>query len=438
MKRYVFALALASVCVGLALADPLPLTVDQAVELSLKNNLSLKADEQGLLAKKRSNDFVWNAFLPKVGVAGAMSKLNQVPLFPPGTPDTWIASTQLTAQLNLSLALFDGIRHIALDYQSSIIAHDAAQRKLARDTKKAFYSLLLMKESVATFEAQLETARKRYEKEKRSFEGGSGSEFTMLSAQVAFENMKPTLDGMKVGLATAELGFKLLLGIERSQDIALLGAVELKTVEVDEPRLITAALANNGDLNVLRKAVEIQRNLRNAKANLAYLPVLGFSYTADPTFLKDPLKDPLFKDIKNDWRQQSGLFTVSLSMSLDGLLPFSDTGVQLANMDNAVSQLQTSLRAASEGTEAQIEGLVMQIQKSRFAVERLSLNVDLASRAYQMAERGYNSGAYDLLQVEDADNKLRESKLGVLQEKFAYLSSLFDLEYETNQILTVK
>ncbi len=437
MKLRMFALLLGLFPAWLG-AETLTLTADQAVELSLKNNLSLKADEQAMLAKKRSNDMVWNAFIPTVGVAGAMSKLNQVPVFPPGTPDTWIASGQLSAQLNLSLALFDGIRHTALDYQSSVIQYDTARRQLIRDTNKAFYNLLLMRETITTFEAQIETARKRYEKEKRNFEGGLGSEFTMLSAQVALENMRPTLDEMKVGYENAERGFKLLLGIGKDQEIALDGNVEVKDVDIDEGRLVTEALTKNGDLAALRKTLEIQRNLRNGKADLIYLPVLGFSYTADPTFVKDPLKNSWFSDIKNDWKQQNGLFTISLSLSLDALFPFSKTGVELANMDNTVRQLQFTLQAASQGTEAKIAGLVKQIQKSRSSIDKLSLNVELANRAYQMAERGYNSGAYDLLQVEDADNKLRESKLGVLQEKFAYLSSLFDLEFETNHILTVK
>jgi outer membrane protein TolC len=443
------------VCVaGWAGAEPLTLTVDQAVERSLTNNLSLQADDWAMQAKKRSNDLVWNAFIPKVTAAGAFSRLNQNivnPLQPyrslfsgaPASafadyPNTWIASAQLSAQLNLSLALFDGIRHTSLDYQSSVIEHDTAKRKLVRDTKKAFYNLLLMQENIATFAAQLETARKRYEKEKRSFETGQGSEFTMLSAQVAYENMKPTLDEMQVGLKTAELGFKLLLGVDRETELTLTGSVDLNDAAVDGERLIADALARNGDLQGLRKALEIQKNLRNAKADLTYLPVLGFSYTADPTFQKDPLKNALFSDIRNDWKQVNGVFTISLGLSLDSLLPFSGTGVDLANMDNAIHQLEDTLKAASQGTEAQVAGLVMQIEKSRASVDKLGLNVDLANRAYQMAERGYQSGAYDLLQVEDAENKLRESKLAVLQEKYAYLSSLFDLEYETNQSLTVK
>jgi outer membrane protein TolC len=436
MKPQILALMVFAASSG-AWADPLILTVDQAVSMSLANNLTLQSDGYALEAKKRSNDLVWNAFIPTVTAAGAATKFNQPNLLA-GYPNYWVASGQLSAQLNLSLALFDGIRHTGLDYQSSVIQHDTAKRKLVRDTKKAFYNLLLMQENIATFEAQLETARKRYEKEKRSFETGQGSEFTMLSAQVAYENMKPSLDEMKVGLQTALLGFKLLLGVERTADVTLAGTVDLRDASVDGDKLIAEALVHNGDLLALRKALEIQRNLRNAKADLTFLPVLGFSYTADPTFLKDPQKNSLLSDVSTNWKQISGAFTVSLGMSIDGLLPFSNTGVALANMDSAISQLEASLKAASQGTEAQVAGLVMQMEKSRASVDKLGLNVDLANRAYQMAERGYQSGAYDLLQVEDAENKLRESKLAVLQEKYAYLSSLFDLEYETNQTLTVK
>jgi outer membrane protein TolC len=426
---------------GLAQAEPLVLTVDKAVELSLKNSLALKVEDLQVEAKQRSKDFSWNAFLPKTSAGAALSHLNQGPTNPlTGVPypNNWIASGSFSTQLTLSLALFDGIRHTVLDYDSGIIQRETARQKLVRDTKKAFYNLLLLKENITTFEDQLETARKQYEKEKRNFETGIGSEFTMLTSQVAWENRKPGLDEMRIAEAVAELSLKQTLGIDQGTVLDLQGSFDPQAVTLDSGALVNSAVSRNSSLASIRQAIAIQKNLRKAQFNLDYLPVLGFSLTADPAFQKNPFKDSLFADVSNDWRQTNGIFSLYVSLPLEGFLPFSGTAVALANQDDAIAQTETNLLVAIQGIQVQVTGLVLQVEKSREAVKRLQLNATLAARAFQMAQKGYESGAYDLLQVEDADTKLREARLNVLAEKYSYLSGLFDLEYETNQSLTEK
>ena len=62
---------------GMVSADPLSLTVDQAVDLAVKNNLVLKGEDLQLQAKQRSKDYAWNAFIPKTSASTALAHLNQ-------------------------------------------------------------------------------------------------------------------------------------------------------------------------------------------------------------------------------------------------------------------------------------------------------------------------------------------------------------------------
>jgi outer membrane protein TolC len=55
--------------------------------------------------------------------------------------------------------------------------------------------------------------------------------------------------------------------------------------------------------------------------------------------------------------------------------------------------------------------------------------VELAQRAYSLAEEAYRSGAKDLLDVQNAELELRKARNEVLKEKFNYLTGLLDLEY---------
>jgi len=216
------------------------------------------------------------------------------------------------------------------------------------------------------------------------------------------------------------------------------GTLDLPFPPLDKDTLVAQAVVRNPALAVARQAIRIQRNLRQGQFDLSYLPTLGFSFTADPAFQKNPFSNPWFADVSNDWQQSNGMFSVYLSLPLDQFLPYSTTAVTLANMDTQIAGLENSLQIAIQGTQVKVTSLVLQAEKSRQTIDRLELNVALANRAYRMAEKGFQSGAYELLQVQDADQKLQEARLNVLAERYAALSSLFDLEYETDQILLGK
>ena len=59
-----------------------------------------------------------------------------------------------------------------------------------------------------------------------------------------------------------------------------------------------------------------------------------------------------------------------------------------------------------------------------------------SQKVYDLTEIEYNAGVTDLLQLEDANDKLLDAKLAVLEEKYNYLAYFFDLEYVLNTSLT--
>jgi outer membrane protein TolC len=48
----------------------------------------------------------------------------------------------------------------------------------------------------------------------------------------------------------------------------------------------------------------------------------------------------------------------------------------------------------------------------------------------------YKSGTKELLDVRDAESQMNQAELGLLNEKYTYLSALLDLEYAVNTKLT--
>ncbi len=428
-----FGLALLLVfCAGTVFAKEYRLSLSDAVEKALASSLLLQAQDSRLSALKRSRDYVWNSFLPRAGLTGTLSRLNQPPVPSAGH---WNLGAAFSAQLDLSLALFDGIRGSALEYKAGLIDRRTAEAQLKRDVKKSYYSLIVLQESGRILELSLETAGKRYELARRNLQAGIGSEFDLLSAQVACENLKPSQEDLRVGYQTAEMAFRQLLGLKATDAVVLTDPLQMIAVELDPQALIRDRMGSRLDIQALRQAIALQKNARNLQYKAAYTPVLSLLYTFDPLFSGDPFREPLFDDPRNDWTQPTGMLAVNLSLPLDSLLPFSPAAVRIANLQDEIEATEKILARSIQGAELEIESLVLQLEKSQSSLEVVQLNVQLAQRAYEQAEKGFATGALEPLQLADADNELSKARHQVLREKYNYITTLLDLEYAINQSL---
>ena len=133
-------------------AQPMRLSPDEAVELALKNNLSLESSRTSLETRRRASQYSWNQFIPNVTVAGVLSRDNEesqaaISRAIPGTgmPVTiegisgilgptffvsdpiavpqWHVVGSIQTSLNLSAAMFENMRRLRLDYEGGLLTY---------------------------------------------------------------------------------------------------------------------------------------------------------------------------------------------------------------------------------------------------------------------------------------------------------------------------
>jgi len=434
-----------------AFADgELLLTADDAVKAALSNNLGFATEKINVAIKERSKDAGWNVFIPKLSVGASLSRLNEpanityiqpaaAPIIPPYvynqfyfqtiSPPEFNISGSLNATLSLSVQQFYAIRQTYLDYESGKINYDMAEKKLDRDVRKSFYGLLLAEQSIKLMEKSIQSAKTRYDLATVNFNNGLVDQYTMLAAQVAYENMKPSLDELKNNYVTALLTFKLLIGVDLDKDVNLSGSLEdIKPIPLDEKALIDTYLDKRLDLQNLGYSLKSLENAQDLLRASLY-PTLTFLLSFDPVFTKDPFVDPWFSDIDKDWMQRSGMFAISLNMSLDSLLPFSKTQTDLANAQSNVEKLKLSITQARNGAELEIRSLVLKLRKSAESLSSLVLNVSLADKANTMGQNAYKAGLKDYSQIEDTELQMQNAQFNILKEKYNYISNLYDLSF---------
>jgi outer membrane protein TolC len=416
-------------------AVEIPLNIETAVSLALRNNLGLKADRIDLETRKRAKQNSWNEFLPSVNLGVGLTHSGGASTTTAATSGSspLDMSASITASLPLSSANVHSLQNTKLTYEAEEISLEEAEKQLKRDVKKTFYNLILLGEKIRLIDQNIETAEKRYEQAKANYENGIVSELTVLSAQVTLENLKPDLEEAEVTYTIAELQFKQVLGLGRDSSLSLEGSIEPEALSLESEILSQEYVSNRLDVQGILKAIEVLETKRKLTSAEEYTPTLSLSYS-----FRAGVNDPF----RADWGSAgswsgSSTFGISLSFPLDGFIPGSSSNLKIKEMDDSIAKARLNLTQSMQLAEVEIESIVLRLDKSLRTLKALEQNVLLAQKTYDLTEKQYNAGAVDLLDVEEAYDALQEAKLGVLEERYNYLSGLLDLEYALNYRLDI-
>lgn len=429
MKKQILILIIFFLSFCMFADDSVIITLDKAVSLALENNLDLQAEKYNLTTKKRSRDTAGNAFYPSISTGASVYRYNNQP---ESTDNTWNLSASVSAKLDINLALFDGIKYLIQDYNSGLISYEDARKQLERDVKKEFYNLILLRENIKINKQSIKTAEERYNQALVNYKNGLAPELDVLSAQVSYENLKPTLKDVENDYAAEELAFKQLLGLERNSSIDLKGDIKSEKYSFDLENLISKNLSNRLDIQSLSAEIAKQKTNIKSQIHQNYMPTLSLAYTLDPAYSNEAFDSGWFNDVEKDWSQQSGMFTISVSMSLDSFLPGSSQSTNIKNTDDQIKQAELELKSALQAASTEIQTLVMGLEKSLASLESLELNLKLAEKTYNLASQSYRAGTMEYLDLKDIDDELQSAKYAVLQERYSYVSGLLDLEYSLN------
>jgi outer membrane protein TolC len=434
-------------------AQPMRLSPDEAVELALRNNLSLESSRNSLETRRRASQYSWNQFIPNVTVAGVLSRDNEASnitgMLPidlssliPGTipPNTvygvypysmeapqWHVVGSLQTSLNISAAMFENMRRLRLDYEGGLLSYEKARAQLERDVRKAYHSMLLLQENIALLRGSFENAERQVQMAQANYNAGLMPELTLLQARVARENMRPIIDQAENGFKLSMAQFAMYLGLDYDTPFELIPVTEnIDIVPLDVAEMITRAANGKPEILELRHTTQMLQSARTMQV-LSLTPSLSLSWNFSSAFIRDPWKDSWFGN-KDDWRN-SGSFSITMALRLHSLIPFSTDFQGIQNLDDQIRTANIGLAQLINGTEIEIYSIVLALERSRVSAEAQAQTVALAEQAYRLTEQAYRAGLQDYYQVQNAEQSLRQARVQMLEQQFNYLNGLIDLEY---------
>ena len=388
------------------------LTVDRAVKYALENNISVQKDKITLDALKREKNHSWNGVSPSASVSANM-------LFPAaGDARQYDYNFSIQGSLNFSLSpsIYSSIKSASLNYENGLLTYDEALRSIELKVRSAFYHLLYELEYIELQRRNLETARQQYEQNSRKYKSGQLSELDMLSSQVKYERLKPTLESAEITFANDSASFKQMLGIDQSTEVVLSGSLADAcsfgdiSVEVDAEDTPVIRAGKN--------SVKIAQAALLARRFAAWGPTLsaGWTYGKSKTNMTDKFST-------------TNAFSLGVSIPLDGYLPWSKGADSVASAADSLKTAELTLENSRTTLAVQIDNSVKQIRQIQSQIASLEANVDLAQKSYDITKDAYNHGSRDLLTLQTAADSLLNARTDLALQEYTLITKMLDLEY---------
>ena len=385
------------------------LTIEGAVSLALKNNISIRQSHIQLDAAKRAKNTAWNSVSPSLTGSAGVSKSNR------DFSENYSAYIQGAINFSFSTNLYTDIKNAALKYQAGELSYESACRAVELAVRKSFYNLLYEKDSITLQENNAETARLTYETNRRKYAQGAISQLDVLSSQVNYESILPTLQNARITYQNSLASFKQTLGLDQDEEIQLEGSLdsiaEIESVPVYEGQGTPLELA------VLEKNLELAKNSLLASRFSAYGPTLSAGWTYRPTWTDS-----------TDGMKDNGALSLSVSIPLDGLLPWSAKANSIAGAKDSIADYELLIQDKKTGIQVETESAKRKIGQLIQSIQTLKAGVSLAEESYQMTQEAYNRGSRNWTELLTARNSLERSRLNLKQQAYNLAEAILNLE----------
>lgn len=333
--------------------------------------------------------------------------------------------TDLTlTQTLFSSAVFKGIGASKIYYNLAVSDLDNTISKTVLSVQKAFYGVLLSKEVLDITKASFSNAQENLKNVKAMYGQGLVSEFDMLQAEVQVENIRPVVLQMENTLKSAKDGLKIVLGIDQNDNIDVKGDFVFQVYDFgSEDEIINETLVSNFDL----KTLDLKKQVDEAFIQLdvaGYWPTIAAfgNYT--------------YAGSSDKWNFQNySSMTVGLSFSIN-LWQGNRTKNAVEQSTITYKQTEEQFYQLKEFTAATVKAKLQELKRVQSIVEVQEQTVKVAERAYEIAKVRYKEGAGSQLELQNADQSLKQARLNHIQSIYSYLITKYELEQllgRTNQ-----
>lgn len=425
MKRWMISLGvLLASTLGVG-AQTMNLTLDQAVEIALSDNPTVKIADMEIQRYDYVKQQAWGNLLPQISASGQYSRSVVKSEMRGGISFGADNTFAFTGDVSLPLFAPQIYRTLKLNKAQLATAVESARATridLVAAVKVAFYNVLLAEQSLEVLKESERTVQQTVDETQLKYDNGLASEYDLLTAQVQLSNLKPTILQTEQAIGVAKLSLKMYLSLPEEVEVSVVGELNQMRDMVFAGTDLTTDISENSSLKQLDLQTEtLKRQLK--VANTSRLPVLAafgqVSFTGndmDALSFFGAAEPPKYKFF---WTHPISV-GVSLSVPIFSGLTKS---AQSRSIKNQIMQLESQRDYVAQQIDVQVRNSISSVLTAREKMFSQETTMKQAEKAFNISETRYNAGAGTMLELNMARLNLTQSRLNFSQAIFDYLSS---------------
>lgn len=306
-----------------------------------------------------------------------------------------------------------------VEIESAVEKSRASRLDMVNQVKNAYYALLFAIDSKRTVQQSYDMARTTYESYVNRQAVGDASEYDVLRASVAMQNIEPELYQCEIAIRQARLQLAILMGMDVNTPFTVAGDLEQYSTDMYEHALsLQADLTNNTQL------IQNQIQMRQLRQTLSYQRAAWYptlSVTGNYMWNSSSNGSP-FSNFR--WTPYS---VVGLQLTI----PLYTGGARYSRVRQAQVALDQMEFTRHDLTRSLTSQAVLAIDNINLNVKQVAssqLSVSQAERAHTIQQQSFEIGATTYLDLRDSELSLTRARLSYLQAIYNYLVANSNLE----------
>ena len=405
------------------------LSLSQALEIGLANNLQVRFQEKQVLISENNDTWANAGRTPTVDVTAVNQSAISQQVNPANVilPEQLSYSTGLNGGLEMNLLLYNGGRikyaktGLGLQREQAELNMRIAIEDLTEQLMLAYYQVLLVEEQRTVLQEVKSLSKDRLDFQELKREYGSASTFDVIQAKDAYLNDSIAYIQLENQIAALHNNLKLVMGISgNTEQYKLTDNLESVIPLLEKEGLQQRMLDNNTDILNLRLADKLAlNNIDIQKTALKPTLGLGLGVSGNLNSIYLDAENPITMEIIG----RNTSYGVNPFLNLTASYRLFDAGLRKTRIQNAEVQWQANkdLMLNMEQTIAtQFENTYLQMVTNQHVLEMSEQQLDNASKNLDIAKDRFENGLISSFDY-------RTIQLGYLSASQARLEARFNL-----------
>lgn len=429
IQRIILCALAAIPMVSVAQEPTIDLTLEKAIEIALAENPTIRVADKEIELKKVADTEAWQTLLPtlsadlgldhSIKVAAIKTAMGEFKMGMDG-------STTAQGGLSLSLPVFAPAvyQNMKLTKEDILLAQEKARGSrldLINQIKKAYYSVLLSKDSKLVIEKSYKVSEENFNVVNNKYNAGSVSEYDKITAEVQMRNMKSSVVSAETGLTLATLQLKVLMGIDTNIGININDSLKAyeNSLTLSNTEVTAAELSNNSTLRQLdQNRTLLERTRKILRTN--FMPTIGLQLAYKYTSYSN-----------DNWNLFKYKYSPSSTLQVGISIPvfqasnwtkLKSNKIQLSQLTDTRENTERQLTMAAESYRQNMIKTISKLESDREAVKQANKAVSISSKRYEV-------GRGTILELNQSETALVQTELTYSQGIYDFLQNKADLDY---------